>query len=145
MPYMEMADTGRDLTLETFKAVGMVPVKEKNKIIRWDLPPGYVVYGSRVLLATYRRPEKTKGGIILTDKTKDEEENQGKACLVIGKGPGAFVSDENYDFRGLNVEVGDWVAIWVYEARPMVIEGHPCRVVRDQDIIMKIPVPDRVF
>lgn len=117
-----------------FEAVGM----ENGKL------PGYEIAGNRVLLGVYIRPDKTKGGIILTDTTRDEEKNIGKACVVLALGPTAFESDEKYDFKGFRAEVGDWVAVHVYEARPVIVNGHPCRIARDSDIVMKIPAPDSV-
>jgi co-chaperonin GroES (HSP10) len=109
------------------------------------LPDGFEVFGNRVLVATFDRPEKTKGGILLTEQTRAEEKNQGKACLVVAKGPTAFRSDDNYDFCDQNIEVGDWISLFVYESKPIVINGHACRIVRDSDIAMKIPSPDAIF
>lgn len=118
---------------------------KKDKEGIWHLPAGYEFGGNSVLIASYERPEKTAGGVFLTDRARDEEKNQGKACLVIDMGPTAFVSDKNYDFAGFKAERGQWVSVWVYEARPIVIEGHTCRLARDTDIKIKIPSPDRIY
>ena len=120
-------------------------IMNKIGMRKGKLPAGYEPMGNRILLGVYDRPQVTKSGIYLSDKTRDEEKNQGKSCLVLAKGPNAFVSDGNYDFAGQNVEVGDWVAIWVYNARPLIINGQACRMVRDTDIEMKIPGPDQIF
>lgn len=106
---------------------------------------GFKVMHNDVLIAVYIRPEKTKSGIILSDQTRREDEMQGKAGLVLKKGPLAFVSDENYDFKGQDVEPGDWVAIWVSDGRKIVINGVLCRMVEDRWIRLKIPAPDAVF
>lgn len=103
------------------------------------------IMGNRVLVAVYQRPEKTKGGILLTDQTRREDEHQGKAGLVLKKGVSAFVDDHEYTFSGDNVKVGDWIALWVTDGRKIVINGQLCRVVRDQDIVTTIPTPDAVF
>ena len=97
------------------------------------------------MLGVYERPAKTKSGIILTDQTRREDEYQGKAALVLKKGPTAFVSDANYDFNGQDVEIGDWVAIFVSDGRQLVVHGQLCRLVEDQHIRLKIPAPDIVF
>lgn len=104
-----------------------------------------VVYGNQVLLAVYERPEKTQSGIILTQTTRAEDQHQGKAGLVLKKGPGAFVSDANYDFRGQNVEPGDWVSIFVSDGRKVMLNGQLCRMVEDHHIRLKIPSPDVVY
>jgi len=103
------------------------------------------IFGNNVLLGVYERPEKTKSGIIITDNTRHEDKHQGKAGLVLKKGPYAFVSDGNYDFRGQDVEVGDWVSIWVSDGRAINVAGQLCRLVEDQYIRLKIPAPDLVF
>lgn len=105
----------------------------------------YVLFGNQVLLGVYTRPNITKSGIHLADSTVKEDEFQGKAALVLKKGPSAFVSDDNYDFRGQTVEVGDWVAIFVSDGRKIVINGQLCRLVEDHHVRLKIPAPDVVF
>lgn len=120
-------------------------MKPNKKTGIMELPKGYRINGNRVIVAAYERPEKSKGGIIYTQQTQDEQKNQGKQCLVVALGPTAFVSDKNYDFQGFKLEIGEWVAVWVYEARPIKIEGHECRIVRDTDIICVIPTPDSIY
>ena len=39
---------------------------------------GVEVFGGDVLVAIYKRPEKTRSGIILADTTRDEDRFQGK-------------------------------------------------------------------
>ena len=103
------------------------------------------IFGNYVLLGVYERPQKTKSGILLADQTRTEDRYQGKAALVLKKGPTAFVSDKVYDFAGQNVDVGDWVAIFVSDGRPLVLNGQLMRIVEDQYIRLKLPAPDIVF
>lgn len=105
----------------------------------------FELFGNQVLLGVYERPEQTKSGLFLSQQTRDEDKYQGKAALVLMKGPAAFVSDSNYDFQGQNVEVGDWVAIFVSDGRKIQINGQLCRIVEDQNIRLKIPAPDMVY
>lgn len=103
------------------------------------------VFHNGVLIGIYMRPEKTKSGIILSDQTRREDEYQGKAGMVLKKGPLAFVSDDNYDFKGQNVEPGDWVAVWVSDGKKIMVNGVLCRMVEDRYILLGIPAPDAVF
>jgi co-chaperonin GroES (HSP10) len=119
------------------------PVREILKKIG-DLSKFEVMHND-VLIGIYERPEKTQGGILLTDKTRQEDEYQGKAGLVLKKGPLAFVSDENYDFKGQDVKPGDWVAIWISDGRKIKINDQLCRMVEDRYIRLKIPAPDQVY
>lgn len=118
------------------KQVGM---KEDGTI------PGFTLHGNRVLVGLYELPEKTKSGLYISDQTRKESEYQGKAGLVLMKGHSAFVSDKEYDFGPDTVSIGDWVMVFVSEGRSCKVNGQLCRVVRDQDITMRIPEPDRVF
>lgn len=103
------------------------------------------IFGNYVLLGVYERPEKTKSGLYLSQQTRQEDQYQGKAALVLKKGPHAFVSDTDYDFKGQDVAIGDWVAIFVSDGRKVVVNGQLCRLVEDQHIRMKIPAPDIVY
>ena len=103
------------------------------------------IYGNYVLLGVYERPSVTKSGIHLADQTRKEDQYQGKVGLVLKKGPKAFVSDTNYDFGDQNVEVGDWVAIWVSDGRSLQVNGQLCRAVEDQHIRLKVPAPDLIY
>lgn len=104
-----------------------------------------VIFGNQILLGVYSRPKVTKSGIHLADSTIREDEFQGKAALVLKKGPSAFVSDDNYNFRDQDVSVGEWVAIFVSDGRKIVINGQLCRIVEDHHIRLKIPAPDVVY
>lgn len=110
---------------------------------------GFEVMHNDVLIAVFVRPSEiaVKGGkkLHIPDQTIKEDEYQGKAGLVIMKGPQAFVSDENYDFKGQDVHIGDWVSIWVSDGRKVTINGVLCRMVEDRHIRMKIPSPDAVY
>lgn len=111
---------------------------------------GYTLFGPRVLVATYIRPESTRGGIILPDRTLAEDRFQGKVGLVIAKGPLAFVDDDNAKFGGLKAEVGDWVVYRASDGLEMFTlddggEGTPCRVMYDQNIIAVVDDPAAVY
>ena len=135
MPPMRMAHT-EDPRAAIYAKIGL----KKDGTI-----PGFELFGNRVLLGLYERPEKTKTGIILTDKYRSEDEHQGKAAVCLMKGPSAFVDSDVFSFHGQDLEVGDWVMMFVSHGLKCVVNGQLCRIIRDQDITMKIPMPDQVF
>lgn len=100
---------------------------------------------NKVLLGIYLRPEKTKSGIILTDETRGEDVFQGKACLVLKKGPIAFVDDDKFSFHGYNPEVRQWVVIRPSDGLKMDINQVRCVLITDTQIQMIIPSPDVVW
>jgi len=91
------------------------------------------LYGNRVLLATYIRPEKTAGGIYRPTSDIEEDRYQGKAGLILRIGEQAFENDETYKW-GVRPCVGDWVFFWPSDSREIGLAGLSCRVIRDFQI-----------
>jgi len=103
------------------------------------------VFNMQVLVAVYIRPEKTKSGIILSDKTRDEDRYQSKVGLVIKKGPSAFVDESDKWFSGINVKEGDWIVFRPSDGWNITINGTLCRMLDDMSIRARISHPDQVW
>lgn len=114
---------------------------------------GVDVFGSDVLVAIYRRPEKTKSGIILADSTREEDKYQGKVFLILKMGPLAFVDEDGNRFRDL--KEGDWVVArtsdgWAvtlnsaqgFTTRESAID---CRIITDINIRLRVTSPDLIY
>lgn len=126
-------------------AMRMVHDKDPAKEIReaaGDLS-GVDLSGNQVLLGLYKRPEKTASGIILSDVTRKEDEYQGKVGLVLKLGPQAF--DDGEYFKGWRVKEGDWVVCWVSDGRQVGVNKQLCRVVKDNEVRMRVDAPDQVY
>lgn len=107
----------------------------------------FVVPFNKILVGIYMRPEKTRGGLILTDQYRDEDKWQGKAGLILKRGPMAFVDDDRVKFNGLDPQVGDWVVFRPSDGMKLDIrhkEGH-CILLTDTQVQLVIPTPDLVF
>ena len=114
----------------------------------------FELFGNQILVGVYLRPDKGKEikrndgtvtNLYIPDQTRSEDKHQGKAALVLLKGPSAFVSDEHYDFKGQNVKVGDWISLFVSDGRSIIVNSQLCRIIEDQHIRLKIPAPDVVY
>lgn len=105
------------------------------------------IFRNSILLGIYERPEKTKGGIILTDKFRNEDKFQGKAGLVLKLGPAVFKDepDNGIYFYSQTVEIGDWIGIMPSDGWPVTVGDVSCRVVKDTDVKLRIKAPDVVF
>jgi len=103
------------------------------------------IFNNQLLIATYVRPEMTASGIMLPGATRDEDKHQGKVGLVVKKGPEAFEDPENRWFKGLKVNVGDWVFLRVTDGWSINVHGVPCRMVDDTDIRGRTKFPDGVW
>jgi co-chaperonin GroES (HSP10) len=100
------------------------------------------LFSGRVLLGIYIAPEKTVGGIILTNSKVQESKWQGSVGLVLKKGKMAFVDDDINKFHGQSVEVGDWVLITSGDGKRTQINGTDCRIIEDVLIHAVLPSPD---
>ena len=103
-----------------------------------------VLYNA-VLIAAYIRPERTSGGIIRPTENVAEDVWQGKSGLVLKLGPNAFKDDEYNKFHNQRVDVGDWCAFFIQDAKLLSIKDVPCRLVEDSNIKLKVKDPSIVF
>jgi co-chaperonin GroES (HSP10) len=121
-----------------------VDPKEKLLAELGDLSK-FEVFNTRVLVAVYIRPEKTKGGFYLTDKTRDEDRYQSKVGLVVRKGPSAFVESDGKWFDGLDINVGDWLVFRPSDGWNLTVHGVLCRMFDDASFQGRVPHPDEVY
>lgn len=98
--------------------------------------------GARVLIGTYIRPDRTKSGIYLSDKTRDEDSYQGRVGLVLKMGPLAFVEDEEHKWGDIRPKVGDWIVCSIGDARRMQLGKSPTRFVEDVHVQAIVTDPD---
>jgi len=105
----------------------------------------FQVMHNNVVVAVYERPEKTRSGVFLPDQARDEDRFQGKAALVVAKGPTAFKSSDGWDFDSVKIAVGDWVAIRASDGWNVTVNGKLCRMIPDTAIRAKIASPDTVW
>lgn len=104
------------------------------------------VFHNLVLIGIYKRPEKTKGGIIVSERSKQEDIFQGIVGYVLKVGPAAFKNDAHNDFHGVTVKEGDWVLFRPSDSKVTIsVNGEACRLLEDAKITGRVGHPDRVF
>ncbi len=101
-----------------------------------------VLSGAQILVATYFHPEKTKSGLYLTTKAREEDKFQGKCGLVIKRGPLAYVETDKLKFGGFEAKIGDWVFYRPMDGYALSVKGVHCRVLDDVEIKGRIGHPD---
>jgi co-chaperonin GroES (HSP10) len=105
----------------------------------------FEVMHNQILVGIYIRPEKTSGGIFLTEKTLDEDRWQGKVGLVLKAGPMAFQNEGNTDFHGQSVNEGDWVIYRVSDGLSIDVNGVHCRLIEDVHIKGRVADPSVIY
>ena len=103
------------------------------------------IFHNQVLVAIYIRPEKTKSGLYLSSQTRDEDKYQGKVGLIIKKGADAFVDESGKWFKGVNLDVGDWIYFRPSDGWQVTVHNQLCRILDDTDVRGRIPQPDVVW
>ncbi len=89
---------------------------------------------AKLLVATFRQPEKTAGGLIKTQKFLDEDKFQGITGLVLKVGPLAFADDGRVKFGGFKVEPFQWVIYKPENGRAIELRGLHCRIIEDVNV-----------
>ncbi len=87
----------------------------------------FVIADHDILLAIYQRPEKTCGGIVLTQSNLREDLFQSKAHLVLKVGCAV-----NH-FGTLPIGRGDWVVVRPSDCWDLEVNFAPCRIARQTE------------
>jgi co-chaperonin GroES (HSP10) len=117
-----------------------------------------VIAQNEVLIATYKRPKMSAGGIIMPDQNLKEDQYQGKVGLVVKIGEACrFVRTDPHTgvTYGTPIALHDWVVVRTSDTWTLEINGHRgvsdprafvwCRLVYDDQIRMKVPYPEMVW
>lgn len=102
------------------------------------------LFHTQVLVAIYQRPATTKGGLLLTDQYRAEDQTQGKVGLIVKAGDRAFSSDGDWSWPD-GMGLGDWVYYRASDGWPITINGVLCRILEDTRIRGRIIHPDQVW
>lgn len=104
------------------------------------------IFTDLVLVATFIRSERRASGLLLPKENLQEDEYQGKACLVLKAGPHAYTeyADGTTD-GGRNATVHSWVVVAIKDSWPLQINGVACRVVPYDKIRMRVSNPTMVL
>lgn len=110
------------------------------------------LFPTDVIVAHYER--KTVGGsgrILAAPSTQKEDRYQGKVGLVVRVGTEAFNNAPDAQFFGFRADVGDWAVYRHNDGREMglCVPGTSdtvlIKVLKDGEIFMTVPRPDRVW
>lgn len=103
----------------------------KGNIVQLDSAP--TPCGWRILIAISEPPEKTKGGIILTDETRDVTGFAAQLGEVIAVGEEAYADKDK--FKTHWVKKGDWILIGKFAGVRVDVKGKEYRILNDDEVI----------
>ena len=100
--------------------------------------------GWRILILPSRGKGKTEGGILLADKTIEQQQVSTQVGYVLKVGPLAYKDAEKFP-SGPWCEQGDWVMFARYSGSRFNIDGGEVRILNDDEILAKILSPEDVL
>jgi co-chaperonin GroES (HSP10) len=115
--------------------------KEKKKKEDAKLPEPT---GWRLLILPHKGKGKTKGGIILSDKTVEETQIATNVGLVLKVGPDAY-NDEGRFPNGPWCKEKDWVVFARYAGSRLNIDGGELRILNDDEILGVVDNPESIL
>lgn len=112
----------------------------------------FEAFNAEVLVAVYQRggpknekDTKTAGGIIIPQKSIDEDKYQSKVGLIVKTGESAFNDPNGVWFKDVKFSIGDWVVYRPSDGWNVTVNKVLCRMLADTQIKARIQHPDTVW
>jgi hypothetical protein len=100
---------------------------------------------AKLLVATYRQPEKTAGGLFKTQKYLEEDKYQGITGLLLKMGPLSFTDDNKVKFGSFKASPFQWVIYKPENGRATELRGLHCRIIEDVSIDAIVDEPELLW
>ena len=100
--------------------------------------------GWRILVLPHRGQGKTKGGVLLSDKTVEETQIATNVGLVLAIGPDAYSDKERFP-NGSWCKEKDWAIFARYAGSRLNIEGGELRILNDDEILGTTDDPESIL
>lgn len=100
--------------------------------------------GWRILILPYRGKGKTEGGILLADKTLEQQQVSTQVGYVLKVGPLAYRDEEKFP-TGPWCQEKEWVMFARYSGSRFNIDGGEVRILNDDEVLARISSPEDVL
>ena len=100
--------------------------------------------GWRIVILPYRGANKSKGGIVLADKTIERQQVSTTCGYVLSVGPLAYADTVKFP-TGPWCKKGDWIIFGRYAGARMNIDGGEIRILNDDEILATIHNPEDIL
>ena len=112
---------------------------ERKEMDKLPKPTGW-----RLLVLPFRAKQKTKGGVLLTDKAVEDSQLTTTVAMVLATGPDAYKDKDKFP-SGSWCKQGDWVVFGRYSGSRLRIEGGEVRILNDDEILGTIDNPEDIL
>jgi co-chaperonin GroES (HSP10) len=100
--------------------------------------------GWRIVVLPFKSKDKTKGGVLLSDKTVENTQLTSVVALVLATGPDAYQDKDKFP-NGPWCKKGDWVVFARYAGSRVPIEGGEIRILNDDEILARVEDPEDIL
>ena len=100
--------------------------------------------GWRLLILPFTPPEKTKGGLILSQETLDKGRISTNVGYVLKMGPLAYQDKDKFS-TGAWCKEKDWVIFARYAGSRLPIEGGELRILNDDEVLGTVKDPESII
>ena len=126
---------------DAYNEDGSLAVETLDKTVRDRIPRPT---GWRIVLLPYKGAEKTKGGILLSDQTREKQQITTVCAYVLAVGPLAYRDTTKFP-EGAWCKEGDWIIFGRYAGARMAIDGGEIRILNDDEILATINDPEDIL
>ena len=100
--------------------------------------------GWRIVVLPYRGAEKSKGGIVLADQTRERQQLTTVCGYVLAVGGLAYRDEVKFP-NGAWCKKGDWVIFGRYAGARIGLDGGEIRILNDDEILANINNPGDIL
>ena len=112
---------------------------KKSTKQRMPQPTGY-----RIVVMPFQGFAKSKGGILLSDETRERESLATVVAYIVQLGPDAYKDKSKFP-SGPYCKQGDWAIIGKYAGTRIKLEDGEIRILNDDEILGTILEPTDVY
>jgi co-chaperonin GroES (HSP10) len=100
--------------------------------------------GWRIVLLPYKGAEKSKGGIVLADQTREKQQITTVCAYVLAVGPLAYKDTVKFP-EGAWCKEGDWIIFGRYAGARIGLDGGEIRIINDDEVLAVINDPEDIL
>jgi chaperonin GroES len=126
---------------DAYNEDGSLAVDSLDKTVRDRVPKPT---GWRIVLLPYKGAEKSKGGILLSDQTREKQQITTVCAYVLAVGPLAYKDTVKFP-EGAWCKEGDWIIFGRYAGARIGLDGGEVRIINDDEVLAVIGDPEDIL
>jgi chaperonin GroES len=126
---------------DAYNEDGSLAVDSLQETVRNRIPKPT---GWRIVLLPYKGAEKTKGGIVLADQTREKQQITTVCAYVLAVGPLAYKDTVKFP-EGAWCKEGDWIIFGRYAGARIGLDGGEVRIINDDEVLAVIGDPEDIL